>query len=128
MRVSKSLTFMMIDYVAESLLNILQTAMFRQLNVSKDKWKSLVSNPFLQHDCNKGGFNVDLGSVKLRIGIISADRNDCSSPKSCIGFGIEATGHNCSSLRSSGSCGNAVGCVGNNENRLTKAFGLILVR
>jgi len=56
----------------------------------------------LQNNCNKEGFNsvVNAGTeVKVRIGIIGNEQNDCNSPDSAIGIGIGGSHLSSSGIR-----------------------------
>ena len=55
------------------------------------RWLNLVPGGGLQSNCNKEGFNsvVSAGTiVKVRIGILGNEQNDCYSPDTVIGIGI----------------------------------------
>ena len=98
----------------------------------RDAWMSMFSpNAQMQPYCNQQGFNV-LGQVGSRIGLITNDQNDCSSPDSHLGIG--GTGQGCAPGDTGESVGDLCGCscvdidgnpaAGND----IAAFGWVLIR
>ena len=120
------------DIKAGSLFNAIAHGGFTSTTIGRETWISLINAPFFQKNCNQEGLNVQQSSsladnhVKVRIGIVANNQNDCGTCDSCIGFGT--------SIRSCGgydvtstSCGaNKAGCRGN-PNINMAAFGYILV-
>ena len=124
------INWLKIAYSASSLYDVIKGNTFKNLNgISRERWKKLIDNSSLQPNCNRRGFNNNIGQAKTRIGIISNQENGCNSPDSWIGFGTE--GNPCgisSTLGITGSCGNVAVCSPDNGNKNTKAFGFILVK
>jgi len=65
-------------------------------NISRESWKNLISNSSLQSKCNKNGVNIVGGTIKLRLGILGNQENDCLTPDSFIGVGSNGTVFNVS--------------------------------
>ena len=133
MKVDEVTNWIVVDDIkADSLFNVIAAGGFTSTAIGRETWKSLINAPFFQENCNREGLNVQesnkvLGNhVKVRIGIVANNQNDCGTCDSCIGFGT--------SIRSCGgydvtstSCGaNKAGC-GGNPNINMAAFGYILV-
>ncbi|XP_046863594.1 uncharacterized skeletal organic matrix protein 5-like [Xenia sp. Carnegie-2017] len=82
--------FISFNFQAKSLYDIVADGKYRQTNVSRDKWMSLIKESVLQRNCNKEGFNAkDEEKLfrRLRIGIIGNNENNCRKSNSFIGFG-----------------------------------------
>ncbi len=105
--------------------------------LGRTKWLSLVVDGSLQPFCDAEGINLDYTAtltgpkIRLRIGIVGNQENDCSSPDSFVGFGAK--------LAEVFYCfgdvdpGVTVGNVGTTKcgaatTRITKAFGFVFVR
>ena len=127
MKINQQLKFTVIYKLADSLHSLIADGQYRKTFLGRDGWKKLIgSNASLQHNCNEEGFNAfsdRSDRSKVRIGIISIDKNDCKSCNSLIGFG---TG---SHPRGAKSCGNEAYHVGlDNGQKSIKAMGYILVQ
>ena len=86
---------------------------FKNTNVAKNTWLSLMDGSRLQENCNEQGFNINRdGSIlphfKVRIGIIANNENHCESCDSCFGFGTSIRG--CDSEIIKTTCGNIAIC------------------
>ncbi|CAB3979793.1 Hypothetical predicted protein [Paramuricea clavata] len=131
------------SYKASSLYNLIADGNHRHIHVGRAQWKSLISGSSLQRNCNREGFNLRGDStlskfkvtVKVRLGIIANQQNDCSTPDSYVGLGAEG-GWNypvdsnwCQPPdKSLNSAGNLAQCSPDNGNKNTKAMAYILVR
>jgi len=119
MKIDHQINFIVINKQAKSLYSLIADGQYRDTSLGRDTWRTLIgSQVSLQPYCNKEGFNVGVtgNNNKARIGIISNDQNDCSSPDSRIGFGAEGYPDN------SNICGNPAW-----QHRIT-AIGYILVQ
>ena len=130
MKVNNVTKWIVINYKASSLFNVIADGDFKNTNVGKNKWLSLMDGSLLQHNCNKEGFNINtLGSraahFKVRIGIIANNEKDCVSCDSCFGFGTSVRG--CWGQIRNTTCGNVAIC-NELENKNTPAFGYIFVQ
>ena len=138
MKVNDDTKWIMIDYQASSLFNVIKNGHIEYANDRREKWLSLIDGSFLEEDDdthNSAGFNVNTHSqkvryLKVRIGIIARkDNHDkCVNNrrcKSCIGFGISA--HGCDGEIRNTTCGNIAICH-LQENQNTPAFGYIFVQ
>ena len=123
----------MINQQTGSLLDVLaEGGGVKSTAFGRETWESLMDSSVLEENCNVEGFSlkskVSYGSyVKVRIGLIANNQNDCETCGSCIGFGTEirsCAGYDLTST----SCGTSkAGCNGSpNENKA--AFGYILVQ
>ena len=121
------------DSEGSSLFNVIAGGVFSSTTVGKETWKSLISETLLQENCNLEGLNVQQASiehdnhVKVRIGIVANNQDDCESCDSCIGFGISIRSCNGYDLTST-SCGTSKAGCGNKPNKNMAAFGYILVQ
>ena len=85
----------------------------------------------LQEHCGTEGFNINVpgygpnANLKVRIGIIANNENECNSCDSCIGFGTSVRGCNGETRKTT--CGNIAIC-GQLNNKNTVAFGYIFVQ
>ena len=138
MKVNGVVKWIVIDHQTSSLYNVIAQGNFRETNVGKEAWKSLIiDDSSLQIYCNQEGFNIKKGNkyygvayINARIGIVANNQGDCESCDSCIGFGITARG--CGGSLDDGkvktsTCGNIAMC-GKFNNKDTAAFGYILVQ
>ena len=91
MRENDVTNWILVNYPATSLYSLIADGNYLQTNAGRAEWMSLINDVFLQENCNREGFNVMFGhhNLKLRIGIVSNNENDCDSCDSVIGFGIE---------------------------------------
>lgn len=55
-------------------------------NLGRNGWLSLIQNSSLQPNCNQEGLSVG-NFVKVRIGIVGNNENECTSPDSYLGVG-----------------------------------------
>ena len=130
MKVNGVTKWIVINYKASSLFNVIADEDFKDTSVGKNTWLSLMDGSRLQENCNKEGFNANreghiLTHLKVRIGIIADDHDNCSSCNSCIGFGTSVRG--CDGEIRNTTCGNIAICNKlNNTN--TPAFGYIFVQ
>ena len=97
MRVGEVTKWVSINQTAVSLHSLLEYDIYKETNIGRETWKSLLDSSSLQLNCNKEGFNVASptgreGSAITRIGIISNNENHCESCNSRIGFGSAGTG------------------------------------
>ena len=87
MTVNGDRKWMMLDYEASSLYNLMEDGQYRKTTAGRPAWYSLIAGSSLQPNYNKEGFGVfDNGLVKMRIGFTANNNNDCLSPDSCIGL------------------------------------------
>ncbi len=70
-----------------SLLEIFKKGTYQPTSFGRNTWINLISGSYLQPHCNREGFNVNIGMIYARIGIMGNNENDCRSPDSFIGFG-----------------------------------------
>ena len=126
MKVENDLNFVRFRYPASSLYNLIAAGNYRQINIGRQKWKSLITGSSLQSNCNKEGFNAP--SPNVRLGILGNNENDCSNPDSFLGFGGPVTNRNIQGLLFSNTAGNFAVYSPDNGNKNTHAMGYILVR
>ena len=111
------------SYPASSLYDLIADGRYRQTHLARYKWKSLISGSSLQYNCNREGFNINLSSTKVRLGIISNNQNNCNTPDSFIGLGAYHYAN------PDNTAGNAADCCSpDNGNKNLKVMGYILVR
>jgi hypothetical protein len=122
----KDLRNLRIKQSAKSLYHLLRSGKYRGTKLGRKKWKSLLKNSSLQRKCNREGFNVHNALMRVRIGIIANQENDCKTPDSRLGFGA---GSNDPKRGPSRAVGNeAIGFEPDKGKRQTTAWGFILVR
>ena len=109
------------SYPASSLYSLIADGSYRQTHLGRNKWKSLISGSSLQLNCNREGFNAYAQYVRVRLGLIANQENDCNTPDSFIGLGGTWYGN---------AAGNAAApcCSPDNGGKNLKAMGYILVR
>ena len=137
MKVNGVTKWIVINYQASSLFNVIADGDFKNTSVRKNEWLSLMDGPVLQPGCNQEGFNLesaglagysDGGYIRVRIGIIANNDDGCNGCDTCIGFGTSAYGCNNENIRARNTtCGNIAVCSYFN-NRNTPAFGYIFVQ
>ncbi len=84
--------------------------------VGRAAWITLSPGAQLQPNCNDEGLNVDpagLSFSAVRIGLVTNNENDCATPDSSLGFGMNTCGI------SAGACGGGVA---------DGAFGYVFLR
>ncbi|CAB4026477.1 Hypothetical predicted protein [Paramuricea clavata] len=128
-------------YPASSLYDLIADGNYRHTDVSREQWKGLINGSSLQENCTRQGFNVrgnikipNYGVfVKVRLGIIANNENDCVTADSFVGLGAGG-GLNyprswCrSSHTSANAAGNLAQCGADNGNKNARAMAYILVR
>ena len=129
MKVNNVTKWIMINHQQSPLFNVIKGGE-KNKNVERNKWLSLMDGSRLQEKCNKKGFNINIegdnnSHLKLRIGIIADNENNCKSCDSCIGFGTSVRG--CDGKTRKTTCGNIAIC-GKLNNKNTAAFGYIFVQ
>ena len=122
--------WIVINYRASSLYNVIADEGYKRLYVGRNTWLSLMDGSRLQEKCNKEGFNIntpgyELAHLKVRIGIIANEQSHCLSCDSCIGFGTSIRGCDGEIIKTT--CGNIAIC-GQLDNKNTPAFGYIFVQ
>ena len=130
MKVNGVTKWIRINHQASSLYNVIADGDFKNTSVGRGKWLSLMDGSRLQENCNKEGFNIGIpghesAHLKVRIGIIANNENDCESCDSCIGFGTSVRG--CDDEIRKTTCGNIAICD-QLDNKNTPAFGYIFVQ
>ena len=138
MKVGNNLKFLSISYPASSLHDLIADGKYRATNLSRQKWKSLISDSSLQRNCNKEGFNIEQTVNKhryilarIRIGIIGNGQDDCYTPDSYLGFGGPSANERnyCETRNVINTCGNSATCDGcDNGRKEINAMGYIFVR
>ena len=129
MKVNGVTKWIVINYQASSLFNVIADGDFKNTNVGKNKWLSLMDGSLLQENCDEDGFNIntpgyELAHLKVRIGIIANNEHDCESCDSCFGFGTSIRGCD-GEIKTT--CGNIAICD-QLDNKNTPAFGYIFVQ
>lgn len=78
-----------IDVTASSLHDMFVTGTYIPTNLGRMAWRELASEGFLQMKCNREGINVrrDENALRIRIGILGNNENDCQSTDSEIALG-----------------------------------------
>ncbi|XP_046863405.1 uncharacterized skeletal organic matrix protein 5-like [Xenia sp. Carnegie-2017] len=121
--------FISFNFQAKSLYDTIADGKYRQTNVSRNKWMSLINDSVLQLNCNKEGFNAKDENelhARVRLGIIGNDKNNCYSSDSFIGFGGPYNGIYCARKPQINSCGNSAYCTGKPIIEL-KSMGYIFI-
>ncbi|MEM1347014.1 MAG: MopE-related protein [Myxococcota bacterium] len=72
---------------APSLLNVFQPGSSTSTSAGRDAWKALLPGSSLQDHCDREGFNISAGNTRVRLGILSNNETNCSSPDSRLGIG-----------------------------------------
>jgi hypothetical protein len=128
MKVEDVTKWISLQYNARSLHSVIKDENFKRTSVGKEAWRSLIDDSSLQKNCNIEGFNINgvftnsQRGMKIRVGLMANNQDNCNTCNSCIGFGTSVVG--CSNDVRNTSCGVAV--CGNAEE--APAFGYILVQ
>ncbi|XP_028416949.1 uncharacterized protein LOC114541161 [Dendronephthya gigantea] len=124
----KALSFL---YPSSSLYDLIADGRYKETNIGRLRWKKLIFGSSLQRNCNREGLNVFYGgaTVKVRLGIIANQENNCRSPDSSIGLGSNERPYVCGKYLSPyNTAGNVASCSSDNGDKNLKAMGYILVR
>ena len=125
MKIGHQVNSIVINKQANSLHSLIADGNYRSTSLGRHTWKKLIGQQAsLQRNCNQEGFNAHGPGhhSKARIGIISNEQNDCSSPDSRIGFGT-------SGYPEDNTCGNSAALhQPDNGSKNIKAMGYILVQ
>lgn len=70
-------------------------------SAGRSGWLSLIEEPLVDLNCNEEGFNLghtyafgeDVWRTSLRLGLVTNDQGDCSSPDKVIGIGAHVVYH-----------------------------------
>ncbi|MCB9603945.1 MAG: hypothetical protein H6720_26800, partial [Sandaracinus sp.] len=113
-----------------SLSSVIAPGTYVASTVGRDAWKALMVSGSLQANCNREGFNTQADTPaaawpRARIGIISNQEGNCSSPDSRIGIGTQGTACGQSDAIS---VGNAAFCSADAGDRNISGFGYVFVR
>ena len=65
MKVNGVTKWIMINHQASSLFNVIADGDFKNTNVGKNKWLSLMDGSRLQENCNEEGFNINTPGYEL---------------------------------------------------------------
>ena len=96
-----------------TLLEMFKDGTEKITTVGRRGWLDLVPDSVLQPNCNKEGFNImSQRRVKVRLGIVANNEDDCGTPNSLIGFGAGSNGDSCGKNVDI-SCGVFTVCNGN---------------
>ena len=133
MKVGNDLSCLSFSYHANSLYTLFADGIYRSTNITRKKWKSLISGSSLQTGCRKQGFNVDtLQFIDVRFGYVGNEQEHCNSTDSYIGFGsnFDHGQYWCSlpDTNASNTAGNLAGCYPDNGDVNIAAMAYILVR
>ena len=119
--------FILINQTADSLYALIADGKFREISVGRNNWKSLLgSQGSLQPNCNKVGFNtvntLNNPTIRVRIGILGNNEDDCAYCDSRIGFG--SGGH----PDNTNTCGIEAKFFSDNGDKHIKAMGYIFIQ
>ena len=116
------------SFPASSLYSLIADGKYRETRFGRLKWKSLIYGSSLQRYCNREGFNVYVPShnVKVRLGLVANEFNECDHPDSFIGLGGYDT--QCFYSHAPNAAGNLAQCSPDNGNKNARAMAYILVR
>jgi hypothetical protein len=122
-------------HTASSMYSLIADGNYRQTHLGRSQWKWLIPGSSLQRNCNREGFNLYPHSggryMRVRLGLLGNDNNNCGTPDSFIGLGNEGGPYpwsECKYSISTITAGNLGFCGADNGNKNAKAMGYILVR
>ena len=129
MKANDVIKWIVINRQASSLFSVIAGGVYESTSAGREKWLSLMDGSRLQENCNGEGFNIDtLGAesagLKVRIGLIANNENECLTCDSLIGFGTSAR---CWGESRETSCGNVAICD-QLQNMNIAAFGYMFVQ
>ena len=129
MKANNITKWLVINHQASSFLSIIEEESFKETNVGRETWKSLLHGSSLQQNCNEEGFNFyrwrSNHGLAIRIGIAANNERHCEMCDSFIGFGVSYK--NMCYKNGIKACGNVALCNGNEDVDIT-AIGYILVQ
>ena len=130
MKVGNDLNFVNVSYSASSLYSLIADGTYRDTNIGRKIWKSLITGSSLQNYCNKEGFNTKSNyGFRLRMGILGNEYiNTCIQADSFLGFGGPVTNTTMQGLLVFNTAGNFAAYSPDNGIKNTHAMGYILVR
>ena len=78
-----------IDVTASSLHDMFAAGAYIPTELGRTAWKEFASGSYLQDNCNREGINVkrDGNKLRIRIGILGNNEDECRSPDSEIALG-----------------------------------------
>jgi hypothetical protein len=126
LKVGKEFQVLGIPQKAKSLHALFADGKYRATKIGRKKWKALIDKSSLQKLCNREGFNVHTGLMRVRIGIIANQESDCNTPDSRLGLGGGSNEKGRGAGRAAGN--EAVGWQPDGGKRKTTAWGYIYVR
>jgi len=119
MKIGHQKKFIVINRHANSLYSLIADGQYRATSLGRNTWKTLIGSlASLQRNCNKEGFNAAGTYIRVRIGILGNNENDCVTCDSIIGFGGSWAV----------TSGNVAKHGGDNGDKHIKAMGYILVQ
>ncbi len=131
MKYEGEVNWIKLDYSASSMYSLIADGIYHQTNAGRSQWKSLLHpHSSLQRNCNKEGFNVAFSNkgTYVRFGFAANNEEDCGSPNSVIGFGINVESCSTSSVYQ-WSSGNVAKCRDvDNGAKALPSFGYIFVQ
>jgi hypothetical protein len=93
--------------------------------LGRSGWLALISSSALQPNCNQEGINNRAASFGVRIGILGNNENECSTPDSYLGIGVEKLYSACTGTFTART-GNGVVCMTGPTD--IPAFAYVFVR
>jgi hypothetical protein len=102
----------------------------RATSAGRNGWRSLLASPSQQPFCNSEGFNVGVGGYRrVRLGMVTNQENECTSPDSCVGIGFGSDSNTCVTPTFAGAtAGNIATCGSDSGDRNTRVFAYVFVR
>lgn len=130
MKKSNAVIWHQLSVSSSSLQELFAAETYLATRVGKNGWKEMVQGASLQRYCDQEGVNIATtrGIKFARIGIISNNENECESPDSYIGFGLNPK-QGCARSLPSIVCGNYATCGSDNgDGKAIATMGYILVK
>lgn len=99
---------------------------YAKTTAGRSAWLTLVGQPgYLLGNCNQEGVNSQSPFTSVRLGILGNNENDCISPDSAIGFGVQPD-NNVPNLSAGDVTGNNAGANNPGLPFAIPKFGFIL--
>lgn len=122
---SGTLRWIIVPLSGERLGDLFAPGVQMSTMLGRDTWKTLVGGSSLQVNCNLEGTNIFHDYTRVRLGMISNNEVDCSTPDSRLGIGGGGT---VCGIVPTESAGNSSCYGGDNGDVELTAFGYIMVR
>lgn len=124
---SGEIRYLIVPLAAAKMTELFAPNQQRLTMLGRDAWKGLIGPAAsLQLNCNMEGANINLNQMRVRLGIIGNEQEDCATPDSRLGVGGDA--FPLCNIEPNRSAGNTSCYGGDNGDVELAAFAWVFVR